>query len=77
MQTTPVSSLNYEKLAHKAANETLSISVGVKMLSTIPESKLTPQQIRAMKILETSSSRLVDLIEGMQSIVLASEGANA
>lgn len=60
------SSDDYADIAHKAANETLSISIGVQVLSSLPSDMLTPAQQRALKHLEESSARLVDLIEIMK-----------
>ena len=60
------SSDDYADIAHKAANETLSISIGVQVLSSLPLELLTPAQQRALQHLEESSARLVDLIELMK-----------
>lgn len=60
------STTNIEELAHNAANETLSISMGLEVLSTLPESALTPAQSRALSILRESSERLLDLIDAMK-----------
>lgn len=58
--------LNADELAHEAANEAVSIVVGVQVLSTIPETSLTPSQKRAMKILQDSAGRLVGLIDELK-----------
>lgn len=63
LQDSPSENKPREKTAHDAANEALSIVMGVQMLKTLPAESLTPQQQRAMKILEDSADRLVTLIE--------------
>lgn len=71
---TPVdgcSSLNgyptLDGIAHKASNEALSILMGINMLATLPESVLSPHQVRALKLLETSASNLVQLMDDLKS----------
>ena len=54
-------------IAHQASNEALSILMGINMLSTVPEHVLTPHQIRALKLLETSASNLVQLMDDLKS----------
>ena len=58
---------NVEDLTHQASNEALSIVMGVQMLSTLQESSLSPRQLRAMKILEESAARLVDIIDALKA----------
>ena len=55
--------LNLEDLSHKAANEALSISMGVHVLTTLSTSNLSAQQTTALQLLEESATRLLDLID--------------
>lgn len=68
--------LNVDELAHEAANEALSIVVGVQVLSTIPEPNLTPSQQRAMKILQNSAGKLVELIDELKEQTAPNEAAD-
>lgn len=54
-------------IAHKASNEALSILMGINMLSSVPESVLTPHQVRALKLLETSAANLLQLMDDLKS----------
>ena len=67
MHENTVTPREFANIAHQAANETLSISIGVHVLRTIPEEYLTPAQVRALQHLDEASGRLVDLIEIMKS----------
>ena len=67
MYQNTVTPREYANVAHQAANETLSISIGVHVLRTIPQENLTPAQVRALQHLEEASARLIDLIEIMKS----------
>ena len=57
-----------EKVAHDVANEALSISIGIQMLSTIPKDALTPEQTRALAFIEASAERLVSHVETLQTL---------
>ena len=61
-----ISALDFEDLSHQAANEALSISMGVQVLTTLSASNLSTKQMQAMKLLEKSATRLVDLIEDIK-----------
>ena len=67
MMNNAITPLEYAEIAHKASNETISISIGVEVLRSIPREYLNPAQLRAMQHLEDAASRLVDLIELMKS----------
>lgn len=58
--------MNHSNLTHEAANEALSISMGIQMLASIPKESLTPAQQAVMGHVLTSSARLVELIEQMK-----------
>ena len=68
--------LNVDELAHEAANEALSIVVGVQVLSTMPATSLTPSQQRAMKILQDSAGKLVELIDELKEQTAPDEVAD-
>lgn len=58
---------NVEDIAHDASNEAMSITIGVEVLASLPESVLSPTQSRALKNLQDSSGRLLDLIDAMKA----------
>lgn len=64
--TESCSEMSFEELSHLASNDAMAISIGVHILSAVPEELLTPQQLRALKQLSATSNRLVNLIEAMK-----------
>ena len=63
---TSTNTINSEDVAHEAANEAISIAMGVQVLSTIPANALSPRQERAMRMLQESANRLVKLIDALK-----------
>ena len=57
-----------EKVAHDMANEAFSIAIGVQMLSTIPKHALSPEQQRALSLIEASAERLVSCLLHLQEL---------
>ena len=55
-----------DEIAHQASNEALSISMGVHMLSAVPESVLTAHQIRALKLMQASTKSLIELMDQLK-----------
>ena len=59
-----------EEIIHKACNEALSVSMGVKLLSAIPESNLSNEQKQALLHLQSSTKHLTDLMEDLKQLVI-------
>ena len=62
-----IDTMTTERLAHRAANEAISIVMGVRMLQTISTASLTEKQQRAIQLLEHSADQLVHFIDAMKS----------
>lgn len=62
------STFNLEDLSHLAANEALSISVGVQILTTLPVANLTAKQSQALQLLQQSAARLIGLIDDIKEM---------
>ena len=66
---TETTTLNLEEIAHEAANEAASISLGVELLSHLSNREdLSPEQMRAIRLLEGSAGRLTNLIDQLKEL---------
>ena len=69
--------LDLDELSHRAANEAVSISMGVEVLSNLSASNLTDEQEQALSLLKGSAARLVVVIDELKSLADRLPDANS